>query len=223
MFPDDSFIRSLQAFISLQDYKPTQRGSDLPWWGKKYFTNEDGFRVFIVGQDSNAKDAGSIVFFSHLFPYVETINLYKSYTSSIKRNDTLTRIFGFNSYTSVRNKLIDWGINFDFLYITDAAKVYKYGSWKDNDFDFEKSQKLLKDEIKLCNPNLIILLGWKALRILDEKLSFKNIVENRSYLKIDDIQIVVAPFLCGQGLVQINFKNRFENAKYLINEAMQGK
>jgi hypothetical protein len=223
MFPDDPYARDLQAFISLQNYKPTQRGSDLPWWGAKYFTNEYGFRVFIVAQDSNTKDAESIVFFSHLFPSINTLDLYRQYTSSIKHKGTSKKSFGFNSYIGVQNKLIEWGINFDFLYITDAAKVYKHNSWKDNDFDFEKSKKLLKDEIEFCNPDLIILLGWKALRIVDETQSFRNIVESHSFMKINGKQIVVAPFLCGQGLCQHNFKKRFENAKYLINEAMHGK
>jgi hypothetical protein len=223
MFPNDSYAHDLKAFISLQEYKPTQAGSDLPWWGKKYFSNEDGFRVFIVAQDSNANDAESIVFYSHLFPSVKTNDQYRSYTSAIKHKDTSKKSFSFKSYIGVRNKITEeWGLNLDFLYITDAAKVYRYNSWEKNDFDFEKSKSLLKDEIKFCNPNLIILLGWKALRILDETQSFKNIVESHSFLKIEGRQIVVAPFLCGQGLSQPNFKQRFENAKFLINEAIHG-
>jgi hypothetical protein len=222
-YSTDSYAMDIQTFISYQDYKPTQRGADLPWWGKKYFTGEDGFHVFIVAQDSNTPDAGSIVFFSSLFPHVETREQYKQYTALLKPTCLSKKPFSFGSYIGIRNKLDDWGINKDFIYITDAAKVYTYGSKKDNDFDWEKSSQLLQEEINICNPNLIVLLGWKALRILDNKLNFKDCADKHSFVQIVGKQVVVAPFLCGQGLGHSNFKKRYENAKYLINKAMLGK
>ncbi|XOB40920.1 MAG: hypothetical protein ACKKMW_02525 [Candidatus Nealsonbacteria bacterium] len=52
MFPKNHYSKDLEIFLSYQDYKPTQRGVDLLWWGKKFFTDELGFRILIVGQDS---------------------------------------------------------------------------------------------------------------------------------------------------------------------------
>ena len=62
MFPEDHYSRDMEEFFSYQDCEPAQRGADLPWWGKKFFTEQAGFRVLIVGQDSLTKDAGSVVF-----------------------------------------------------------------------------------------------------------------------------------------------------------------
>jgi len=216
MFPEDHYSKDLEMFLSYQNYKFTQRGADLPWWGRKFFTKQVGFRILIVGQDSLAKDAGSIVLFSHLMPIINTEGRYKEYTDKLK----LKKPFSFNNWNKIRAQLINWNINLDFLYITDAAKVYKKGSWKNRDFDRQKSKELLETEIEFCNANLIILLGKQPLHLLDKTKNYTSAVEDRIPLLIRGKKCVVAPFFIGNGPVGNRhgkgFKKRLEIASNLI-------
>jgi hypothetical protein len=134
-YPGNHYSKDLELFLSYQNYKPTRRGADLPWWGRKFFTKQVGFRILIVSQDSLTKDAGSIVLFSHLMPVINTEGRYKEYTDKLK----LKKPFSFNSWNKIRTQLINWNMNPEFLYITDAAKVYKKGSWENRDFDWKKN------------------------------------------------------------------------------------
>ena len=155
MFPDDDYSQYLKTFLASQDYVHDRRGADLPWWGKKFFTEQTGFRTLIVIQDSLAKEAGSIVLWTQLMPIIDNEIEYRKYAS--KQNPK--KSFSFNSWSRIKRQLIEWNIDFDFLYITDAMKVYKRESWKYRDFDKEKSKELLKVEIEFCNPDIVILLG----------------------------------------------------------------
>jgi len=221
IFPENHYSKDLKTFLFYQDYKPTQRGADLPWWGKKFFTKQVGFRILIVGQDSLTKDAGSIVLFSHLIPIINTEGGYKEYTDKLK----LKKPFPFNSWNKIRTQLINWNINLDFLYITDAAKVYKKGSWKNRDFDRQKSKELLEAEIELCNPDLIILFGALPLHLLDKTKNYASMVENGKAILIKGKKCVVTPFFIGNGPVGNRygkgFKKRLEIASNLIKKIIK--
>lgn len=217
MFPRNYYSKDLETFLSYQNYKPTQRGADLPWWGRKFFTKQIDPRVLIVGQDSLTKDAGSIVLFSHLMSVIDTEDRYREYTDKLE----LQRPFSFNSWNMIKTQLINWNMNFDSLYITDAAKVYKRGSWEDRDFDRQKSKELLEAEIDLCDPDLVILLGTLPLRFLDETQDYASAVENGKAILIKGRKYVVSPFLTGNGPVQPNFRRRLETASDLIKKIIK--
>jgi hypothetical protein len=206
MFPDDHYSRDLKVFLPLQEYAPEQRGADLPWWGKKFFTQEKGFRTLIVAQDSLAKDARSIVLYAHLMPLVSDKAGYERYTTQLHSNG---RSF-FNSWNTVKEQLHEWDIGLDFLYITDAKKVYTKGSWKDWDFDVPQSKKLLEEEIDFCNPDLIILLGASPLRLLDKEMHYSSAVNKRDTMLIRGRRCVVSPFFIGQGRTQAGFKEKVQ-------------
>ena len=102
MFPDDHYSRDLETFLQFQDYTPEQRGADLPWWGKKFFTQQKGFRTMVVAQDSLAKDARSIVLYAHLMPILSSKTEYKEYTDQL----VSSRSF-FNSWKTVKKNLVN--------------------------------------------------------------------------------------------------------------------
>ena len=217
MLPKNYYSKDLETFLYYQNYRPTQRDADLPWWSRKFFTKEVGFRILIVGQDSLTENAGSIVLFSHLLPIISTEDRYKEYTDKLK----LKKPFSFNSWNKIRTQLINWNINLDFLYITDAAKVYKKGSWKNRDFDRQKSKELLEAEIELCNPDLIILFGALPLHLLDKTKNYASVVENGKAILIKGKKSIVTPFLIGNGPTQPNFKRRLEIASNLIKKTIK--
>jgi len=219
MFPENHYSKDLGTFLSYQNYKPVQRGADLSWWGKNFFTGETGRRVLIVSQDSNYKDAGSVVLAAFLFPVVNSSVQYQKFVHEMD----VERYFGFSRYKRIKDQLIEWGIDLDFLYITDASKVYKSGSWENEDFDREKSKKLLESEIEFCKPNLIILLGAPALRLLDGNKKYSEIVESGKYIYIKGIKSVVSPFFIGNGIGQPNFDERLKTATRLIKKLMKKK
>ena len=220
MFPGNHYSKDLETLLSYQDYKSTQRGADLPWWGRKFFTKQVGCRILIVSQDSLTKDAGSIVLFSHLMPVINTEGRYKEYTDKLK----LKKPFSFNSWNKIRTQLIDWNINLDFLYVTDAAKVYKKGSWKNRDYDRQKSKELLEAEIEFCNPDLIVLLGNLPLCVLDKTKNYASLVESDKAILIKGKNCIVAPFFIGNGPVGNKggkgFKKRLEIATNLIKKVL---
>jgi len=201
------------TFLSYQNYKPTQRGADLPWWGKSFFLRNPGFRTLIIGQDSTYNDAGSIVLAAEFFPNVNQ-EKYQEFIDGME----VSRYFGFNKWKRARDQFVDWGIDFDFLYITDASKVYKEGSWKNWDFDRKKSRELLENEIEFCNPDLIILLGTSPLYLLDNSTDYASIVEAGKPISVLKRNCVVAPFFLGNGLTQPNFRKRLDIATNLIRK-----
>jgi len=212
MFPDDHYSRDLRTLLDSQNYMPERRGADLPWWGRKFFTEQSGFRVLIVGQDSLAKEAGSVVLWTHLMPIIDDEIEYKKYTSRLNTE----KLFSFQSWRKIKDQFAEWDINFDFLYITDAMKVYKKGSWGDRDFDKEKSKKLLEAEIEFCNPNFTILLGASPLYLLDNTKNYASIADGGKPILINRRKCIVAPFLIGNGRMQTNFEKRLEAATNLI-------
>ena len=217
-FPKNHYNKDLKIFLSYQDYKPVQRGADLPWWGKKFFTDESGIRILIVGQDSLMKDAGSIILLTQLMLVINNEDEYKKYINPSGKG----KHFSFNSWNKIKSQLNEWKVDFDFLYITDTSKVYKEGSWKDWDFDKQKSKKLLEAEIEFCNPDLIILLGKPTLNLLDETKNYASVVEGGKPILIKNKKCVVAPFFFGNGPSGNShgkgFKKRLEIATNLIKK-----
>lgn len=205
MYSDDSYSTQIDYFLRQHDYKPTRRGADLPWWGSRYFSETKSHRVFIISQDSLSADAGSIVFFANLLPVCKTKEEYERYHSSLGPNQS----FRYSSWVKLKELFEQqWKLNYDFLYITDAAKVYKQGSWKDRAFDKPRSKKLLEKEIKFYNPDLIIILGSPGLSLLLPDVKYSDIVEMEKPISILSVKTVVTPFPIGNGPTQPRFKER---------------
>ncbi|MGD0577038.1 MAG: hypothetical protein ABSA74_03125, partial [Candidatus Staskawiczbacteria bacterium] len=198
----------LKTFLSYQYYEPTQRGADLSWWGKDFFSDEIKCRVMIISQDTMVKDAGSITLEAQYFPD-EFDSLPSGYFNPGRRK-------------KIKKQLARWDINIDFMYITDASKVFKNGSKEDRDFDKEKSKELLEAEIKFCKPDLIILLGGQPLSHLDENQKYGTAVESGKTILIKDIKCVVVPYFFGNGPVGNRggkgFKERMSIATDLIKK-----
>lgn len=146
---------------------------------------------------------------------VNSDNDYLRYLAGLNNNQQ----FRFASWRAIKNNLNTWNINLDNCYITDAAKVYKVNSWKDRDFDKQKSKELLEKEIDLCNPNLIILLGAAPLDLLKKEFKYSEVVESKAIL-IRGKETVVSPFLTGNAPTQVNFKERLANATALIKKCI---
>lgn len=210
LFHQNYYTSQVETFLQSHTYKPVQRGADLPWWGSKYFTDESGYRVMIVSQDSLAKDAGSIVFWACLYSLVDSEGEYSKFTQCLGEK----KPFRFNNWKKIHDQLSEWNIDLQFCYITDASKVYKEGSWKDRDFDKIKSKKLLEEEIEYCEPDLLILLGSTPLAILDKNLSYRDVVGTQIY--INSFKCIISPFLTGNAPTQSNFKSRLKEASELI-------
>ncbi len=186
------------------------------FWGKKYFTNEKGIRILIIGQDSLCEDAMSIILYSHLFPAnVKDVYELREYTGKSPSE----KGFPFGSWKKVKTTLTEWGVDFDFLYMTDASKVYRNGSWEK--FDTAKSKELLEAEIEFCNPDLIILLGAPALKLLDETKEYRSAVESGELIFVKERRCVVSPFFIGNGCTQPNFEERLQTATRLIKERLK--
>ena len=212
LFPDHYYSKDIEKFLSLHKYKSLKRGSDLPWWGSDFFQGSEKNKVMIISQDSLSKDAGSIVFWAHLYDVINNKDGYEKYTSSLENK----KLFIYNNWQKIYNQFLRWNINLDCCYITDASKVYKNESYKDGDFDIKKSRELLCKEIEICKPNLIILLGRPPLKLLFPKVKYEDAVENGVCLHFNDSKVVVAPFISGQGLTQKNYRGRLEIATNLI-------
>ncbi len=217
MRPQDHFAIEVERILRDQTYAPERRGADLPYWGKAYFGPEPGKRIFVVGQDSTAKDAGSVVLWAHMPPSEPDYKEYFYGQSSVHI---------FRSQSQSHNAFIDWGLNFDFTFITDASKVYR--QYPNDQFDRDASAKLLRGKIALCAPDLLILLGAVPLSLLqragllDPGIAYSTTVEAGEYLSATGVKTVVAPFPTGQGLTQANFQARKETAKRLIRATLRG-
>lgn len=219
LYPNETYAKLIEKFLSQHKYEPLQRGADLPWWGESYFSTEKGFRAFIIAQDTYAPHAGSIVFFSHLMPLNIQWGQYEQYRNRLNNN---YRGFTYNSFSSVRNVIVNkWELEQRFLFITDGAKVYNTASSKDGDFDRIKSLELLRAEIEICDPDLIIILGTAPLKLLVPKGNYRELVEMNEYYYLDNTyKCVISPFIIGQGITQPNFDNRFNIATELIQHAI---
>ena len=212
IYPDNHYSTQIEQFLAQQNYEPVRRGADLPWWGSRYFSQEKGFRTVIISQDSLSADAGSIVFFANIFPVCYDQDEYEDYHSQLGENQS----FRYSSWVKVRDLIIEWDLDFRFLYITDAAKVYKLKSWKDRDFDKKASKVLLEKEIKLCAPDLVIILGSSGVSLLLPDVKYGDIVDRGKPVSVVGYKTVVAPFPIGNGPTQKNYRPRLQKALELI-------
>lgn len=216
LYPNNYYSRELGEFLKYHTYSPIQRGADLPWWGSNYFSNTPGKRTMIISQDSLSNDAGSVAFWAHLFSVINNEADYREYTSRL----TDKGLFRFSSWNKVHNQLCNWKLDLNFCFITDAAKVYKHGSWKDRDFDRQRSKELLLEEIRTCKPDITIILGAAPLALLDPDIKYGDIIDGGKTINIGSFKCIVAPFIIGNGPTQLNFKERLASASELILEAL---
>lgn len=216
MFPENHYGQDIEKFLSYQNYKSTQRGADLPWWGKYFFKNCSGFRIFIIAQNSRYKDVGSVVLAAYFLPINIDLDEFNRFACKMDSEH-----FKYAKYMQVKNQITEWTIDIDYLYLTDAAKVYKEGSWSENDFDIRKSRKLLEEEIRICNPDLIILLGKEPLKIWGREKEYGVTFQDKRTIFIEDRESIVAPFFVGQGRTQKNFSQKIEIATNLIKEKLK--
>jgi hypothetical protein len=205
--PSDHFSVDIEQFLIHHQYKQERIGADLPWWGSNYFTDKSGPRVMIIAQDSNTKDAGSITFYANLMPIMSDTE-YKSYTTKFQR---------FDGWKEAKQLIKSFGVDFDYLYITDARKVYPSESlsYKEapQDSEDEKIQKvkkrkslirsrksleinkdLLLKEIECCRPDHIIVLGSSGLYLLDEAANLTFILENGNTHYMYGRNFMISPF-----------------------------
>jgi len=187
---DSYYAKDLRNdFLPKQNYQSEKRGADLPFWGKEYFSNRKGKRIFIVAQDSQTSDAGSIVFWAHLFG---NLDLYKRFKDALGKNpETPLRYDKFI--------LEECKLNLDFLYITDAQKVYQNNSCKK--FDRYQSRNLLEEEIDFCQPDVIVFLGGSGLKLLTEEQKLSDYYQSGKDIKIKGIAVFLFPFPTGNGLI----------------------
>jgi len=176
-------------FLPEQNYLSEKRGADLPFWGKEYFSNGKGRRIFIITQDSQTPDAGSIVFWAHFFGNPA---LFEDFKKAIgKKSQSRLRYDEFI--------LNDLKIPTDFVYITDAKKVYQNNSWEK--FDDQQSKNLLEEEISFCQPDAIIFLGSSGLELLAGKRRLADYYQGSENIKINGIDCFLFPFPTGMGLI----------------------
>lgn len=97
LFPDNYYSKDIAEFLSLHNYKPVRRGSDLPWWGKNFFKSNEKNKIMIISQDSLSDDAGSIVFWSQLYGLINSKEEFENYTSLLKDK----KLFAYNSWVKV--------------------------------------------------------------------------------------------------------------------------
>jgi hypothetical protein len=224
-----SLIKSLSSyskyFRDMEDIKVVLpetlnvRGADLPYWGEYYFNkNEKGTRTMVIAQDSKSKDAGSIVFYAPLLPLKwDKVTYNEKFYSKLEQ-----KTFPHSSYLQVLDAFDGWGVDLNFLYLTDARKVYG----EDGTIDEENSLIFVKNEIKAAKPDRIILLGRDAFTLFGYKKENYRVFVGEKKIEIDGITAVVAPFITGNGRGGTNkelFPIRYENVKNLLkaNEKKQ--
>ena len=195
IYPNDSYSKDILRLIEVQDINSNIRGADLPWWGKKYFTDTKiTKKTFIISQDSDAVDAGSVVFHACIIPYIK---------DNANDKELINKFNGYGFYKPVfklKNIFMgEWNINLDYTYITDAKKVFTDNNKLKKNFDIEKSHELIIKEIEVGNPDIIVLLGNNALHCLvKDKLKLKKI-KNKPDFDFNGKRCIFAPFPVGQG------------------------
>lgn len=182
-YPQNHYSREVELILKRQPNEPAQRGADLPWWGSKFFSGTDK-KIMVISNDSLSPDAGSVVFYACLMQVLD-----EAYYRDFIRNHNLTK---FVSWKKAKN-LLSRMSPLENMFITDASKVYREGSWKDRDFNHIRSRALLKKEIEICNPYLVILLGEQPLRVLGFEQKYADVV-GKAVLSKEGKKYIVAPF-----------------------------
>nr|WP_259548290.1 uracil-DNA glycosylase family protein [Heyndrickxia oleronia] len=209
------YFQSMEQLKEKLPGQSEQRGADLPFWGKKYFSkSEKGLRTMIIAQDSLSEDAGSIVFYAPLL----RLNWDKETYHTKFYNHLPKKTFGYNSYQDILFALSSWQLNIDFLYLTDARKVYKSNNLPKNQQKIDKvaSYEFIKKEIEIVQPHLIYLLGSQAFTLFGYKGELFAEYVGKKFIEIENIPAIVAPFVTGQGKSnKRRFIERFDNTQSL--------
>ncbi|KUO51850.1 MAG: hypothetical protein APF76_14990 [Desulfitibacter sp. BRH_c19] len=206
-YPKNYYSQDIEVLLKNQKYIRVQRGADLPWWGSKYF-DEKHKRIMIISNDSLSPDAGSIVFYACLMQIIDEYQ-YRDFI----RDYNLPKFISWKKSKDLLSRIS----SLDNMFITDASKVYRRGSWNDRDFDHEKSRLLLKREIEICNPNLVILLGEQPLKVLEFKQKYANVVGSE-ILSAESKKFIVAPFPSNANAR--NYEERAYNTEKLVKSIL---
>ncbi|MDR7074747.1 hypothetical protein [Fictibacillus barbaricus] len=150
-FPNDSYSYEIDTFLKCQPDFHLGFGADLPWWGNRYFTSENGIRTMILSQDSRSPDGASVTFYMPLLKENKSLLELRNEINSNKSWDA------FKSFEKIKNLFDRCKFNFDFVYVTDAQKMDK--GW----------EELLEHEIQIVKPDIILCLGNKGLTYLMKK------------------------------------------------------
>jgi hypothetical protein len=215
LYPTDHYASDIMAFLQEQDYMPVRRGADLPWWGEEFFQDNGNNKAMLVSQDSLSADSGSVAFYAHI---MQSVNNEAEFRGVYHRLEEGYQRFGYGNWSKIKEMITDWGIGFENMFITDAAKVYRENS--NDKFDLKKSKELLKKEIEFCKPDKLILLGSRPLDLLTKEYNYATVVDQAEVVKIEGIKTVVCPFPTGNGRSQKNFCQRMDNSRRLIKEVL---
>lgn len=215
LYPTDYYAREITVFLQEQVYMPFRRGADLPWWGEEFFQKNGNKKAMLVSQDSLSADSGSVAFYAHIMRVVNNEAEFRAFYHKLADE---YRRFGYGNWSKIKEMITDWGIGFENMFITDAAKVYREDS--NDKFDLKKSKELLKKEIEFCKPDMLILLGSRPLDLLTKEYSYATVVDQAEIVKIESINTVVCPFPTGNGRSQKNFCQRMDNSRRLIKEVL---
>lgn len=209
------YFQSMEQLKERLPDKTEQRGADLPFWGEKYFSkNLKGLRTMIIAQDSLSEDAGSIVFYAPLL----RLNWDKETYNTQFYNHLSGETFGYTSYRDVLFALNSWQVDIDFLYLTDARKIYKSNNLPKEQQRIDKvaSYEFIKKEIETVQPHLIYLLGSQAFTLFGYKRELFAEYVGKKTIAIENTPAIVAPFVTGQGKSNKDrFNGRFENTQSL--------
>jgi len=158
-FRQDSYKTDIETFLNIQLDFYSGKGADLPWWGNRYFTNDDGIRIMILSQDSRNPDGGSVALYS---PFLEEKGNNDEYRNIIDSHNNWS---DFPSFEKIKGLLNQCPIDFDFIYVTDAMKIEK--GWKE----------LLEEEIQIIEPDIILCLGNIGLMYLLKRTGVIKMVD----------------------------------------------
>lgn len=232
-YPENHYAKDLREVLKIQPNMHTRRGADLPYWGEKVFVGKNTKRnVMIIAQDSKSKSARSIVLHAHLmnifnFDNDPKANEYKNFVKK-HHTDIEKKKRVFKGWVKFREFFKEANIDLNYVYITDAKKVYLNRNKKK--FDDTSSENLLKEEIRICDPKLIVSIGSSPLNLLQKYLISKDRIRYAcSFGKVQTIsnrRIVVIPFLSGNGIIGKGrtkkiFEDRVKSSKRLIQNELR--
>lgn len=152
---------------------------------------------------------------------IYTRNEFETFENRLDKNQK----YGYKRWERVKNQFQEWDLSFEFLYITDAKKVYQNNSLaykhieKDKRkkfLDIPKSKHLLDEEIEFCSPDRIILLGDAPLELLDKSRNYASVVDHDNPIFINNRMCIVSPFPSSRSKSQPRFEQRLANATRLI-------
>lgn len=155
-FHNSNYCSDIDHFLSFHDYPQSSEGADLPWWGDEYFSNKKGKRVMVISQETRSPLSGSIAFHANLMKHMDE-NHYNDFLD-------IYRLPKFTGWMMAKELFEECGIDYDFMYITDGRKVERKSLSQKK---LEHDSEILKAEIEICNPDVIIILGYVGLFVLN--------------------------------------------------------